>query len=305
MKTIYFFLLSVSLFHAQAQKQIAITFDDLPFVQENSLKNTQKSTEKLLNKLQKAQIPTVGFVNEKNIYQTGEIEPRIALLEKWLKNGHELGNHTFSHQSFSKISLEAFENETIKGEVLTDLLRKKYQQTDKYFRFPFLHNGSDSVKKYTFQAFLEQNNYKNAPVTMDADDWYFNKVYVDAQRKADSKLMQQIAQSYLQHTEAYLEYYEKLSDYVVGRPMKHIFLCHANALNSDYFEQIIAIFQQKNYQFISLKEALNDEIYQRKESVITANGFSWLHRWRMTDAKKNTLKDPEIPEYIRRMYEGK
>ncbi len=305
MKIIYSVLFLFIISNAVAQKQVAITFDDLPFVQEISLENSQYATQKLLTKLQKFQIPTVGFVNEKNIYKIGEIDERVKLLELWLKNGHELGNHTFSHQSFSKISLFEFQNETIKGEILTDILRKKYQQNDKYFRFPFLHSGSDSLKKYSFQVFLEQNNYKNAPVTMDADDWYFNKVYVDALRKQDSPLMKKIAESYLQHTAAYLDYYEKLSDYVVGKPIKHIFLCHANALNSDYFDQIIDIFEKKNYQFITLKEALNDEIYQRKESVITTNGFSWLHRWRMTDAKKNIFKDPEIPEYIQKLYEGK
>jgi hypothetical protein len=54
-----------------------------------------------------------------------------------------------------------------------------------------------------------------------------------------------------------------------------------------------------------LKEALQDEIYSRPERVITFNGFSWLHRWRMTDKKKNTLKDPEIPVNIQALYDRK
>jgi hypothetical protein len=82
-------------------------------------------------------------------------------------------------------------------------------------------------------------------------------------------------------------------------------LCHANALNAEYFNELIEIMQKRGYTFITLKEALQDEIYSRPERVITTNGISWLHRWRMTDKKKNTLKDPEIPANIQALYDGK
>jgi hypothetical protein len=63
--------------------------------------------------------------------------------------------------------------------------------------------------------------------------------------------------------------------------------------------------RKRGYTFLTLKEALQDEIYSRPERVITFNGFSWLHRWRMTDKKKNTLKDPEIPVNIQALYDRK
>ena len=292
-------------FISKAQKQIAITIDDLPFVQELSLKHAQESTTKLLSKIKQQQLTTVGFVNENSVYKIGQIDERVALLNAWLVNGQQLGNHTFSHPSFSKLSLEEFKIETLKGEILTEKLKQKYGQTERYFRFPFLHTGSDSLKKYGFQAFLSEKGYQNAPVTIDADDWLFNKVYMDALKANDKNLMKEVAEKYLKHTEAYFDYYEKLTQDVAGRPIKHIFLCHANALNAEYFNELIEIMQKRGYTFVTLKEALQDEIYGRPERVITPNGFSWLHRWRMTDKKKNTLKDPEIPVNIQALYDRK
>lgn len=293
-------------FAAKAQKEIAITIDDLPFVQELSLKNAQESTTKLLNKIKQENLKTVGFVNENSVYKKiGEVDARIALLAAWLSNGQQLGNHTFSHQSFSKISLESFEEETLKGEIITEKLNQKHGQTARYFRYPFLHTGSDSLKKYSFQVFLHEKGYQNAPVTIDADDWLFNKVYMDAMKANNRPLMKEVAEKYLKHTDAYFEYYETLTQEVVGRSIKHIFLCHANALNTDYFSELIGIIKKRGYKFITLEEALQDDIYSRSERVITSNGFSWLHRWRMTDKKKNTLKDPEIPAKIQALYDGK
>lgn len=300
----FLFLILVT-FVTKAQKQIAITVDDLPFVQELSLKHAQESTAKLLSKMKKQNLKTVGFVNENSVYKFGEIDKRVALLDAWMANGQQLGNHTFSHASFSKLSLENFEAETLKGEVITDKIKQKYGQTERYFRYPFLHTGSDSLKKYGFQGFLTEKSYQNAPVTIDADDWLFNKVYMDAMKANNKVLMKSVAEKYLKHTDNYFEYYEKLTQEVVGRPIKHIFLCHANALNADYFNELIEIIRKRGYTFITLKDALQDEIYSRSERVITSNGFSWIHRWRITDKKKSTLKDIEVPADIQAMYDGK
>ncbi|WP_394992314.1 polysaccharide deacetylase family protein [Emticicia sp.] len=304
MRLSFLFLILIT-FATKAQKQIAITVDDLPFVQELSLKHAQESTTKLLSKMKQQNLKTVGFVNENSVYKFGEIDERIALLDAWLVNGQQLGNHTFSHPSFSKLSLEDFEAETLKGEIITEKIKQKYDQTERYFRYPFLHTGSDSLKKYGFQSFLKKKGYQNAPVTIDADDWLFNKVYMDAMKANNKDLMKSVAEKYLKHTENYFEYYEKLTQEVVGRPIKHVFLCHANALNTDYFNELIGIMRKRGYTFITLKEALQDEIYERSEHVITSNGFSWLHRWRMTDKKKTNLKDIEVPADIQAMYDGK
>ncbi len=82
-----------------ADRQIAITIDDLPAGAANwmSAGEIDQMTAKLLTPLREQKIPVVGFVNEKKLYKTGEVDERIKALSMWHDSGFELGNHTFSH----------------------------------------------------------------------------------------------------------------------------------------------------------------------------------------------------------------
>ncbi len=299
---LFFWLVSVGV---RAQQQIAVTFDDLPFVSELSLVHAQQSTARLLAKLPANTVPVVGFVNEGFALRLGEVDARIALLDAWLKNGHQLGNHTFSHPSLNDVSLEDYTINFIKGEVITTRLTERYPASTRYFRYPFLHAGPDSLKRYGFAAYLRERGYTNAPVTIEADDWLYNGAYMKAMRANDKALMQRIGAEYLSHTDAYADYYEKLTLEVAGRPIKHILLCHANALNADYFDQVVALLKRRGYTFITLAAALTDPIYQHPDSYVGEGGFSWLHRWRITDKKQTALKEPIIAPFVQALYDQK
>lgn len=294
-------LISISNSLAQ-QKQVAITMDDLPFVMEISLEQTQQNTRKLLSHFQDYDMPVVGFVNEQKLKKSGEIDKRVALLESWLKAGQPLGNHTFSHPDLNTTSLEDYKSDFLKGEIIINQLCNKYNQTNKYFRFPFLHTGPDSLKKAGFAVFLEAQGYQNAPVTIDNEDYIFNKAYVNAYKKKDNKAMQMIAESYLQYVDAMIDYHDELAEQLIGRPIRQIFLCHANQINSDYFNKVADLFKSKGYEFITLEKALQDEVYQEPETYIGKGGFSWLHRWRITKKLPFKGKEPEIPTEIMKLY---
>ncbi len=82
---------------------IAVTIDDLPG-QSDALSDLQELTDKLTNKLRANHVPAIGFVNEQQLYAvTGQVDARIALLQRWVDSGFELGNHTFSHPDLVKV----------------------------------------------------------------------------------------------------------------------------------------------------------------------------------------------------------
>ena len=58
-----------------------------------------------------------------------------------MKNGNELGNHTFSHLDFNNVSDSLYFDNIIKGEVVIRKLMQEYGKTLKYFRHPYLHMG--------------------------------------------------------------------------------------------------------------------------------------------------------------------
>lgn len=294
-RILFILLISSSVF---AQKHIAFTVDDLPFIGESNVKEVQKNSRKLLKAFKKHNVKTVGFVNE--IYSSDkEQEYKTQILGNWLKDGHELGNHTYSHPSFSQTPLNEYTENIIQGEKISKTLSQSYARPYRYFRHPYLQTGNDSLKKYGLEDFLKQNNYTAVPVTMDASDWYFNKAYLSAGN--DAKLKEYVVQEYIKFTLEFIKYYENLSEQVVGRPIKHIFLLHANNLNANCFDQILAALN--DYKFITVQEALQDNAYQQKDNTVVSGGFSWLHRWRISKGLKTKLKEPEIPEKVKELYE--
>src|SRR5918998_985326 len=104
------------------RRQVAVTFDDLPFTGDGgktSLADLRAFTTKLLATLTSNKIPAIGFVNERKLQREGEHEARAALLKMWVDAGFELGNHTFGHASFYRTPLEAFQQQVTDGEPVT------------------------------------------------------------------------------------------------------------------------------------------------------------------------------------------
>jgi peptidoglycan/xylan/chitin deacetylase (PgdA/CDA1 family) len=79
-----------------ARREVAVTFDDLPFVHVPSVEKQREMTRKLLGSVAAHNVPAVGFVNENKLLTEGaRDEARVALLRMWTDAGIELGNHTF------------------------------------------------------------------------------------------------------------------------------------------------------------------------------------------------------------------
>ena len=69
---------------------------------------------------------------------------------------------------------------------------------------------------------------------------------------------------------------------VAGREFPQILLLHANQLNADLMPELLAMFRRRGYDFVSLEDALADETYGLPENYVGPGGFSWIHRWSMS-----------------------
>lgn len=290
-----------------AQKQMAITVDDLPFVgADEDPKRVMNATNEMLKAFKKHKIRSVGFVNEIFSIVPESVDQNIRVLTRWASHKHELGNHTFSHMSLDDVSLENYILDIQKGGTgHANYLNNEYlNRPMRYFRHPYLETGNDSLKKYGLEAFLKKDEYIVVPVTIETGDWIFNDVYRKALTSKDHELQDYIGEEYIKFNMECLKYYEELSLEVVGRPMKHIALFHANDLNGKYLGRILDKFKEQGYSFIRVNEALADSAYTHPDRVITKGGFSWLHRWRITAGKKTNLTEPQIPQKIKDLYES-
>ncbi len=293
--------LSLDAYTQKMQRFVAVTIDDLPVVStRHDLKNRQQITKNLLNHITEAKVPAIGFVNENKLYTSGtRDEAQVDLLRSWLSANLELGNHTFSHVNIANVSLEKYEEEILKGEIITkELLTAKNLQM-RYFRHPYLWTGSSLETKSDLGKFLSEHKYTIAPVTIDNADYIFSRAYDNAFDKKDNKLMKQIGAAYVPYMSAKFDYWERQSVKLFGREIKQILLIHANFINSDYFDNIAKMLKKRNYQFIGLDNALTDEAYKLPDNFVKRNGISWLHRWALDKGRENILPDePKVPDFV-------
>ncbi|HEX4949709.1 MAG TPA: polysaccharide deacetylase family protein [Blastocatellia bacterium] len=298
--------------HAQTQRQIAITFDDLIFVPNDNVEQVKTLTAKLLQTLKQHKVPVIGFVNEGKINRPPETEARTKILQMWIDAGFELGNHTYSHLDMFSATPEKFEEDLVAGEQITKRLfaaKGKQANAKSYFRHPYLNTGPTLEKKIAFDQIIAKHNYIVAPVTVDNSDYMFAAVYADAMKKNDRALMQRVAEAYVPYMNSVLEFYEKQSRTLLGYEIKQILLVHANPLNADHFGEVIAMMKRRGYKFISLSEALTDKAYQTYDGYTGRSGTSWLQRWAMTQKHQLTIQqfkeEPDVPEFIKEAYKNR
>lgn len=123
-------------------KKAYLTIDDSP----------SERMGDLIQTLQQLQIPAIFFCIGKNL----ERYPHFAI--QAIQNGFVLGNHSWSHPHFSKISIEkAF----LEIQQTDDLLEKLYDQAgvkrqQKWFRFPYGDKG-DGRKGLVFEPIKKKN----------------------------------------------------------------------------------------------------------------------------------------------------
>src|ERR1700752_1380106 len=272
---------------AKPERQVAVTIDDLPAGMADRLpaSDITAMTTKLLGTLRDQKIPVVGFVNEKKLYKTGEVDERIRALQMWLDYGFELGNHTFSHASLNQVGLKAWEDDVIQGESVTRLLLAQRKMKLRYFRHPYLDPGRDLIARRDAEAFLVERGYRIAPITLDGWDWMFAGVYEDAKKRNDAALQQQIVKEYLAHHDAEFAYAEQLSVKAVGYEPKQILLLHASNLEADHIGELLDLLRKRGYRFIPREDALGDQAYSLPDTYVGEEGSGWIEHWAITQGK--------------------
>jgi peptidoglycan-N-acetylglucosamine deacetylase len=283
-----------------AQREVAITFDDLPAIELN-IETARYVTDNLLRRIRANRIPAIGFVNENKLYDDNKLNAqRVEFLRRWLDAGLELGNHTFSHVSIDQTPLALYKENVIHGETVIKKLLDERGMKLRFFRHPQLRTGPTLEYKSELDRFLAERGYTIAPVTIDNNDYIFSGIYARAKQRGDRATMKRVIDAYLPYMEEIFTFFANLSVASLGYEVKQTLLLHANALNTDTFDELVGMMKRLGYRFISLEEALKDPAYRLPEAQST-RGLSWLHRWMLAKGEK-VQPEPVEPEFISRLF---
>ena len=283
-------------------RTIAITFDDLPYAQDDrdDLALEQKTTANMTAAVKKHHVPSVAFVNEnKVIWHAGQIDAHVALLNQWMDAGAELGNHNFGHVGLTATPLAKAEDAVIQGEPIIRQLMEQRGIHVRYYLQPMMQTGPTAEIKAAFDKFLADRGYTVAPFTIEDSDWTFSNAYGRAREKHDAALRARVRQAYLDYFDQMMDWFERVAHDTFGRDIAHIIIVHADEINGDCLEELLSRLEKRGYKFISLDEALRDPAYQTPDGYIGKYGPSYLHRWRKALGKPNLLKDePDPPKWV-------
>ena len=298
------FLLGSSSEAQTASRSVALTFDDLPkALDSGTVAKTQETTSDILVALKRHRALAMGFVNERQLHVPGELDARVAILEQWVRAGCVLGNHTFSHPDLQTTPLAQYEDDVLRGEVITRHLMRNSGPYQLYFRHPFTHTGPTKEVKAAFEEFLKIRGYKIAPFTVENSDYVFNRLYVDGRKAKDQGLLRRIREAYLAHNDSVFDFCEGLSREMFGREIPQILLIHANDLNADCLDEMLKRLETRGYGFTTLDRALEDKAYGTPDDFVGRVGPSWLHRWSVSLGLKMRLdQEPDPPNWVMEMY---
>ena len=139
----------------ESQKLVAITFDDGP---------SPVWTPKILDALQKAGVKATFFMIGEHVLKYPEIAQRV------IKEGHEIGNHSFDHHVLIYYTMDELEKEINSGE---EAIRKVTGVTTLYFRPPKAWLTAAEKKK------LKEMGYEVILWSLNSKDWVtFDDKYI-------------------------------------------------------------------------------------------------------------------------------
>jgi peptidoglycan-N-acetylglucosamine deacetylase len=265
-------MLCARIVDGQEPKQMAITFDDLPFSYARTLTiaEQREAVNRVLAALDKHRVTATAFVIGRSVTDANR-----GLVDAVVQAGHIVGSHSFSHQDLGVASTEDYILDIQKGVEAIEPWLKGVQ----YFRYPFLRQGNTVEKRDAVLSWMASRGIVVAPVTIDNDDFYFNERLVDA--KGEGRAID-VRDAYLDHMMEAAAYYDAKGRARMGRAVKQVLLLHMNYLNSLYLDDLLQRFRDDGWSFITFEEALKDDVYRLKYDYVGVQGAGHLDAIRPT-----------------------
>ena len=241
---------------------LALSFDD--GFNPNTQPQAPQWNAQILAALQEHNIQAVLFPSLARMGGTDG----LTLVTSWGQKGHLIGNHTASHKSLAdpNITLDEF----IADVQVADAAFKDLPNFTPMLRFPYLKEGDTPAKRDGLRNWMRDHGYKGAPVSIDASDWYYSRVFADHVQAGDNAKAERVKQHYIRHLLDRASYYDRLAQEVLGRSPKHMILLHTNQINATALPEIIAAFKAQGWTIDSASAAFKDPLYAQAPQTLPA-----------------------------------
>ena len=252
--------------------KVALTFDDLPIngMTPSSVSISQM-TRDTLAVLKKYRVPpSYGFINARRL--ENDLDAALAL-QLWVRAGHPLANHTYSHFNLDRLSPQEFATDILRNEPVLELLMPPGGEHDfRWLRYPFLHEGDTLEKRRAVRAFLAEHHYRVAETTLDYEDYAWNSAYARCLDKNDAAAIAGLRASYLSTADEWMRAQRDMSRQLWGRDINHVLLLHQGAFSATILPDLFALLKKQGYEIVTLEEAQSDPVYAEDPDIAMPGG---------------------------------
>jgi len=278
---------------AEARRPLLVTIDDLPMAGGVDSDVRENVTQELLTVLGKHGIQAVGLVTWSNVRGGSN----LALLGQWLDAGHELGNHSDEHLDYTSTDIETYVADVERGRSeLAEVLAER-GETLRFFRFPFLREGDTEEKLQAMRHYLAQSGQRSLPVSIDNQDWSYEKPWVEAQQRGDFAALDSLGKAYQTEIRLAVREFEALGDRLFERPTPQILLLHANQVGAAQWDGLFAWLESTGHRFATADEVLADSAFAVPHDFVGPYGCS--HWDRLLDQRRREAARQQLGVLMR------
>jgi peptidoglycan/xylan/chitin deacetylase (PgdA/CDA1 family) len=244
---------------AQAQKRIAFSFDDVPR-QPGAFMTVEERTTRLIAALRRAGVRQAAFFvtpgHLERPWGTGG-EARILA---YVRAGHVIANHSYSHRSLSQIGAEAYLADLDRASAWLQG-RRGYRP---WFRYPFLDEGTrgqpDMTTRDAVRLGLTQRNLLNGYVTVDSYDWYLDSLANNARSAGQQLDMDALRDLYVRIIVETAEWQDRVARETLHRQPVHVILMHETDLETMFLPDAVRALRARGWRIATMDEAYRDPI---------------------------------------------
>jgi peptidoglycan/xylan/chitin deacetylase (PgdA/CDA1 family) len=279
---------------ALAQKRIAFSFDDVPR-QAGGFFTPDARTRLFIAALKRAGIEQAAFFVTPGNLEEPDGKGGEARIAAYVRAGHVIANHSFSHLWLSKTSA---------ADYIADIDRaaawlKGRPGYRPWYRYPYLDEGRrDLAKRAEVRAALAARGLTNGYVTINDYDWHLDGLATRAKQAGKRIDMAALRNLYVETLIGAANFYDGIARTALGRQPVQVILLHETDLNAMFIGDVAAALRKDGWEIVPIDQAYRDPIAAREPDGWFTNGGRIAALAQETGRAPKDLVDPRADEDV-------